>query len=168
MKSLSMRGLQLVALGFALLQMVSAPAAEITSPPLQTPGGALTAPNNLEDLRKQALEEAESGKTEDAIRDFQQALALGPDWKEGWWNLGTLQYGANHFADAKATFNKVVEFAPNLGIAWALLGLSEFEIKGYDAALLHLEKAQSLGMKDDVEIERVSVYHLGLLLIRAG
>jgi tetratricopeptide (TPR) repeat protein len=168
MKSLSMRGLQLVALGFALLQMVSAPAAEITSPPLQTPGGALTTPNNLEDQRKQALEEAESGKTEDAIRDFQQALALGPDWKEGWWNLGTLQYGANHFADAEGTFNKVVEFAPNLGIAWALLGLSEFEIKGYDAALLHLEKAQSLGMKDDAEIERVSVYHLGLLLIRAG
>ncbi len=168
MKSLSTRGLQLVALGYALSQMVSAPAAEVISPPLQTPGGALTTPNNLADLRRQALQEAESGKIEDAIRDFQQALALGPDWKEGWWNLGTLQYGANHFADAKATFNKVVEFAPNLGIAWALLGLSEFEIKGYDAALLHLEKAQSLGMKDDAEIERVSVYHLGLLLIQAG
>jgi tetratricopeptide (TPR) repeat protein len=168
MKSLSMRGLQLIALGVALLQITCVSAAEIIFSPIQAPGAAAAAPNNLDDLRRQALQEAESGKTEDAIRDFQQALQLGPDWKEGWWNLGTLQYGANHFADAKATFNKVVEFAPGLGIAWGLLGLSEFEIKEYDAALLHLEKAQSLGMKDDAEIQRVSLYHLGLLLIRAG
>ncbi len=162
-----MRVFQIVALGIALLR-VGISAADVLAPPIQSATGAATTPNNLDNLRRQALQEAESGKTEDAIRDFQHALALGPDWKEGWWNLGTLQYGADQFVDAKATFNRVVEFAPNLGIAWALLGLSEFELKEFDAALLHLEKAQSLGMKGDAEIERVSLYHLGLLLIRAS
>jgi len=123
---------------------------------------------SLEELQKRALQEGESGNTEQAIRDYKRALELQPEWKEGRWNLGTLQYGANRFAEAKSTFEQVVEFAPDLGIAWGLLGLSEFEIKDYGNALAHLEKAQSQGIKDDAEVQRVSTYHLGLLLIRAG
>jgi tetratricopeptide (TPR) repeat protein len=57
--------------------------------------------------------------------------------------------------------------APNLGIAWSLLGLSEYETGNYDHALAHLEQAQSLGVQDD-EIARVSSYHLGILWVRAG
>ena len=125
-------------------------------------------PATFEALQSQALQEAETGKTEQAIHDYQQALDLRPDWKEGRWNLGTLQYEANRFAEAQVTFQKVVEFAPNLGAAWALLGLSEFETKAYDNSLPNLERAMSLGIQDDDEIDRVSKYHLALLLIRKG
>jgi Flp pilus assembly protein TadD len=52
-------------------------------------------------------------------------------------------------------------------MGWALLGLSEFERKEFDDSLAAIEKAQSLGI-DDVEVERVSIYHLGLLLVRDG
>jgi tetratricopeptide (TPR) repeat protein len=114
------------------------------------------------------LQEGEAGKTEEAIRDYQRALEIRPEWKEGRWNLGTLQYEANRYADATATFQKVVEFAPGLGLAWALLGLSEFETKDLDNSLTALEKAESLGIQDDAETERVASYHLGLLLIRSG
>ncbi len=124
------------------------------------------APLDLTPLEQQALAEAEAGKTADALRDYRQALALRPEWKEGWWNLGALEYGANQFAAAKATFLRVVSFAPNLGAAWSLLGLSEYETGDYAAALDHLEKANALGIADDAEVERVSSYHLGLLLIR--
>jgi tetratricopeptide (TPR) repeat protein len=122
---------------------------------------------DLDALRRQALQEGETGKTADAIRDYQRALELEPDWKEGLWNLGMLQYDSNQFAPAKATFQKVAQFAPRLGIVWSLLGLSEYETGNYEAALAHLEKAQDLGIQDD-EIARVSSYHLGILLIRAG
>jgi len=125
-------------------------------------------PQTIEELQKQALQEGESGKTEDAIRDYKRALELQPTWKEGRWNLGTLQYEANQFAEAKSTFQQVIEFAPDLGVAWSLLGLSEFETRDCEDALTHLEKALSLGIKDDAEIERVSNYHLALLLIRSG
>jgi predicted Zn-dependent protease len=119
-------------------------------------------------LEKQALEEGQAGKTDDAIRDYRRALEQRPEWKEGLWNLGMLQYGSNQFVEAKATFEKVVEFAPGLGIAWSLLGLSEFETGDLGDALAHLEKAQSLGIKDDDEIARVSSYHLGILWVQAG
>jgi len=154
MVSLSMRGRRSVALLVTLWACVAA---------AQPPGGA---PADLSPLEQQALAEGEAGKTADALRDYKQALAIRPEWKEGWWNLGALQYGANQFAGAKATFLRVVGFAPNLGAAWSLLGLSEYETGDYAAALEHLEKARSLGIADDPEVERVSIYHLGLLLIR--
>ncbi len=125
-------------------------------------------PAELQALETRALAEAQAGKSEDAIRDYSLALTVQPDWKEGWWNLGSLQYGANRFADAKSTFARVVQFAPELGTAWALLGLSEFETKDLPAAETHLDKALSLGINDDAEIRRVSTYHLALLLLRTS
>ncbi|MGO9340381.1 MAG: tetratricopeptide repeat protein [Terracidiphilus sp.] len=123
---------------------------------------------DLDSLKKQAFEEGQAGKTDDAIRDYRRALQLGPEWKEGFWNLGMLQYGSDRFADARDTFQKVTEFAPGLGIAWSLLGLCEYETGDLADSLAHLEKAQALGIKDDEEIARVSSYHLGILWIRAG
>jgi tetratricopeptide (TPR) repeat protein len=139
-----------------------------TLPVAQSVAGAAEASADIDSLRKQALEEAEAGKTDAAIRDYQRALELKPDWKEGLWNLGMLQYGSDRFAEAKSTFQRVLEFAPSLGIAWGLLGLSEYETRDYDDALAHLERAQFFGIKDDDEIARVSSYHLGILLIREG
>lgn len=123
---------------------------------------------NLDALQKQAEQEGEAGQTAEAIRDYQLVLHARPQWKEGWWNLGALQYSANRFADATSTLRHVVQFAPTLGSAWSLLGLSEFETGDFANALTHLEKARSLGVNDDPEIERVSLYHLALLLTRSG
>jgi tetratricopeptide (TPR) repeat protein len=140
----------------------------------QVSGQALNAQNgaspatDIDLLERQALEEGQAGKTEDALRDYRRALEQRPDWKEGMWNLGMLEYGSDRFEEAKGTFQKVVNFAPGLGIAWSLLGLSEFETADYDNALAHMAKAQSLGIKNDDEIARVSSYHLGILCVRAG
>ncbi|HEX6771897.1 MAG TPA: tetratricopeptide repeat protein [Acidobacteriaceae bacterium] len=123
---------------------------------------------SIADLQRTARTEAEEGKTPEAIRDTQRALALDPNWKEGWWNLGTLQYEANQYQDAVRSFEKVTGYAPNLGSAWALLGLCEFELKQYPTSLAHLEKARALGLGDDAETARVASYHLALLLIREG
>jgi len=135
------------------------------APPVTQNGTTPAADINL--LEQQALDEGQAGKTEDAIRDLKRVLEQRPDWKEGMWNLGMLQYGNDRFAEAKDTFQRVVDFAPSLGVAWSLLGLSEFETADYDHALAHLEKAQSLGINDD-DIARVSSYHLGILWVRAG
>lgn len=137
-------------------------------PIAQSATSTVTTSADINSLEKQALDEGEAGKTDAAIRDYQRALELQPEWKEGLWNLGMLLYSSDRFAEAKANFQKVVEFAPNVGVAWSLLGLSEYETRDYDDALTHLEKAQILGIKDDEEIARVSSYHLGILWIRAG
>ena len=123
---------------------------------------------DLDSLKKQALAEGEAGAVDAAIRDYGRALALDPDWRVGWFNLGTIEYTADRFPDARSSFERVVGFAPDLGTAWRLLGLSEFETKDFANALTHLERAQSLGVDEDPEIQRVATYHLALLLIRGG
>jgi tetratricopeptide (TPR) repeat protein len=93
---------------------------------------------------------------------------MRPDWGEGLWYLGTLQYEADQYAQAVPVFQKLVELAPSMGLAWDFLGLSEFETKDYRNALGHLKKGYDRGGNDDPEIARVSAYHLALLLNRAG
>ena len=102
------------------------------------------------------------------MRAYQGALAIRPDWAEGWWNLGSLQYEGDHYSEAIETFKKLTQVAPGFGPGWNFLGLCEFETKDYANALEHLEKGHALGSADDPEIARVSDYHLALLLVRAG
>jgi tetratricopeptide (TPR) repeat protein len=152
-----------ISLGVMLFFVVAAECAIGQTP--QTPSPAAT---DFDNLQKQALDEGESGKVSDAIRDYRRAIELQPEWKEGLWNLGMLLYSSNRYAEAKTVFLRVTALAPNLGLAWGLLGLSEYENGEYDAVLPHLEKAQELGIAEDDEIARISTFHLGLILIRAG
>jgi tetratricopeptide (TPR) repeat protein len=124
--------------------------------------------NSFDTLAKSATAEREAGKTDRAIADYQRALQLRPDWQEGWFYLGTLQYDADRYAQAIPAFRKLVELAPAIGPAWNFLGLCEFETRDYANSLLHLEKGQKLGAGDDPEIAQVSQYHLALLLNRNG
>ncbi len=125
-------------------------------------------PESFESLTQSASAEREAGKVEEAVRDYQRALEIRPDWVEGWWYLGTLLYDADRYQDAVPAFQRLVQLAPKLGPAWNFLGLCEYELKDYTSALTHLEKGREFGSGEDPEIARVSAYHLGLLLIRNG
>jgi len=122
----------------------------------------------FDDLAKSAAAARDANNIDVAVQNNQRAVAIRPDWQEGWWYLGTLQYDASHYPEAIAALQKLVLLAPQIGPAWAFLGLSEFESKDYENALAHLERAQAIGAGDDADLARVSTYHLALLLIRAG
>lgn len=123
---------------------------------------------SFETLAQQATAAREQGKPEEAIRYYQQALQIHPEWEEGWWYSGTLHYDANHFAEARTAFSKVVELDPKLGPALSFLGLCEFEAKDYPESLASLEKGHELGSEQVPAIGKVADYHLALLLIRKG
>jgi tetratricopeptide (TPR) repeat protein len=123
---------------------------------------------NFDSVARSAAAARESGKTEEAIRSYEQAVGIRPDWAEGWWYLGTLLYDADRYQDAIPAFQRLVTLAPRFGSAWSFLGLCEYELKDYSNALAHLEKGREFGPGDDPEIARVSAYHLGLLQIRDG
>src|SRR5271165_4701173 len=123
---------------------------------------------NFQTLAEAASAAREAGKPDQAIEDYTRAVTLRPDWAEGWWYLGTMQYDRDHYAEAIPPLRKLTQLSPELGPAWSFLGLSEFETKDYGDALEHLERAQSLGNGDDPVLGRVSAYHLSLLLIRNG
>ena len=85
----------------------------------------------------------------EAIRDYRGALTLQPDWQEGLWYVGTLEYERDHYGEAIPAFQRLTQLAPKAGPAWNFLGLCEYETKDYAKALQHLAIGQKLGDMDD-------------------
>lgn len=93
---------------------------------------------------------------------------MRPNWKEGWWSLGTIQYDRSQYAEAKHALQKVVAQDPNSGTARLMLGLSEFELGEDDAALREIEQAKKQPLTRDQQMLNVMFFDEGVLLRRAG
>jgi len=122
----------------------------------------------FDELRRKAAAARDGGNINDAVRFYDQALQLNPDWQEGWRELSLIYFGSGQYFDAIESLKHLVGLRPDFGTAWALLGLSEYETKDYKNALIHLEKAQGLGIQESPEAIRIAQYHLGVLLNRNG
>jgi tetratricopeptide (TPR) repeat protein len=118
----------------------------------------------FEALAADAESAREAGRFDEAIGSYRGAVALRPEWEEGWWYLGTLLYDGDHFEEAIPALRRVVQLDPKVGAARAFLGLCEFETGDYADAYTHLESAKELGFADSPDAEKVALYHLGLLL----
>lgn len=119
---------------------------------------------NFDELSRRANAARLEGNTGEAIRQYEMALKVRPDWPEGWWYLGTLYADASRFSEAIPVFKKLTEANPKLGPAWGSLGLSEFELKDYQNSLAHLRQAQELGFAEVPGVEKPATYRLALLL----
>ena len=118
-------------------------------------------------LSQRAAEARDANRLEEAATLYTRALALGPNWTEGWWSLGTIEYDQDHYAKAALAFQRVIALDPANGTAHAMLGLCQFEL-GKDAlALQSLLKAEQLNIIKDEQLRTVALYHLGLLQLRA-
>ncbi len=82
------------------------------------------------------------------------------------WQLAMQLFASERYVEAIPILKTAVAQQPELGTAWALLGLSEFETKDYDNALLHLQKGAALGLGGSADSVRLARYRLALLLIR--
>lgn len=158
---LSVHVRRLAVLAAAILVWTAASLAQDTTPPN-------AANESFTSLVQSANAARDSGNTTEAVRNYARAVALRPDWAEGWWDLGALQYETNQYAGAVTSLRKLVALAPNSAAGWSILGLSEFETKDYANALASLQKARKLGGISDPDIAHVSSYHLAMLLIRHG
>lgn len=127
-------------------------------PPMSSP---TPLPN---EFSPQAVESQAAGNSDEAIRLYQQAVRLHPDWEEGGWNLAMLLYTAGRYPEAITALKECVGRKANNGTAWAVLGLSEFEIKDYRNALIHLQRGQELGMGGSKDSVQLAKYRLGILL----
>lgn len=102
-----------------------------------------------------------------AIALYQKALGANPQWQEGWWQLGTLEYQKERYFECGEAFQRLSQLVPKPGPAFSMLGLCEVGAKDYDAALGHLRRGRELGFGSSA-IERTARYHLARLYTRAG
>jgi len=131
-------------------------------------GSPQAAPLPLEEISRRASEAWRANRNEEALRWYREGVERNPSWDEGWWYLGSIHYEADRYAEARDAFARVTELKPEASPAWALLGLTEYRLKDFDAALGHLLKWQSLGPAGSPEISRAAGLHLAMLLVRSG
>ena len=128
----------------------------------------LFAQTNFADLAKAAKEASEANRLDEAAGLYRKAVALRPEWAEGWFSLGTLAYDQNQYQSAAEAFEQVVHLDAKAGTARVMLGLSEFELGRDEAALRDLKQGIAMGFANDEQLRNVAVFHEGLLFQRAG
>jgi tetratricopeptide (TPR) repeat protein len=125
-------------------------------------------PVGFDDLVLKATAAREQNDLQQAIELYGQAVQLKPDWPDGWWFLGSLQYASDSYAAARDALSHFIELTPEGGPAFALRGLCEFETGEYTQALKDIERGLSLGAANQPRNEKILRYHEALLLTRSG
>jgi tetratricopeptide (TPR) repeat protein len=146
-----------LALGFAISQLVSA-----------RPAFSQSQPHNIDGIAAQATAAREQNDIPRAIELYSQGVQQKPDWSEGLWFLGSLQYGVGDYASARDALTRFLALNSNASPAMALRGLCEFETQEYAQALNDIQQAVSLGAANQPRNERILRYHEALLLTRNG
>jgi len=103
-----------------------------------------------------------------AIELYSRAVQANPKWPDGWWFLGSLQYGTGAYVPARDALSHYIELIPKGGPAFALRGLCEFETGEYTQALGDIQHGISLGAANEARNEQILRYHEALLQTRLG
>lgn len=131
----------------------------------------LAAQNNassFENLAAAATAAREANRAPQAIELYKQALLVNPNWQEGWWSLGLLEYGSEDYAGATESLSHFLTQQPDAGEALALRGLCEFETGEYAQSLSDIRQGLARGAADDAQHEQILRYHEAMLLTRLG
>lgn len=146
-----------------LFAALSAP--QSVSAPRHTVSVAPSA-SSFDELSK-AAERARAERREDeAIRLYQQALKLKPEWDDGLWNLGMLLFEKDRPGEARDLFRRLSTQVPKSGPVWAMLGLSEFETREYPRSLDHLQQSMKMGFGDNKAVRMSVFYTYSILMTR--
>lgn len=129
---------------------------------------ARTSAAQFDQLAQRANAAREADKLEEAVALYVQALRLRPNWKEGWWYAGSMFYERDRYAEARDAFRNFVAIDQKFGPAWSMLGLCEFQLRDYQAALASLRRGNTLGLGDNEELRLVARYHEAILHNRFG
>jgi tetratricopeptide (TPR) repeat protein len=132
------------------------------------PVAAQAPPARFDELAARAAAARDQQNLPLAIQLYTQAEQLKPDWQEGWWYLGMLQYSSNQYAGAIDAFSHLLQLVPTAVPAIALRGLCEFETGAYDDSLRDLEQAVAHGALNEPRNEQIIRYHFALLLTHAS
>lgn len=126
------------------------------------------ASQNFAAIAREAVAARSSGRLSDAALLYERGLALHPDWQEGWWSLGMVQYVRNDYSGGARSFRTLTALNPKDGTGYVMLGLCEFELNQDSKALGHLKRGEEIGIPADDQLARVMRFHHGILLQRMG
>lgn len=107
-----------------------------------------------------------------AIQFYTQAERLRPDWSDGWWSLGLLQYSMKNWTAASDAFTRYLSLTSGgtavAAQATALRGLCEFALGRDTQSLADLQEATASQAIEDPENQAFLRYREAMVLARLG
>lgn len=128
----------------------------------QTPSSS-----QFDDLARRAQAALDSQPAQ-AAQLYKQALAIRPDWPEGWLYMGGALYQAGRYAEATDALRKGLNLAPVFANGWALLGLAESQLDDPEQALADIRKGEETGLNGNVPFETAVRVRAAQFLIRSS
>lgn len=137
---------------------------------LTAAAGAQTAPVNFDQLVAKAKAAYEANQIDQAATLYASTVKLRPNWAEGWWALGMIDYQRDRYPECRDALTRMVALDKTAAPGFALLGLCEFAVKQYDASFEHLKQAHMLVpvRSGGGPLLDMADYHLAMLLTRQG
>jgi tetratricopeptide (TPR) repeat protein len=123
---------------------------------------------SFEVLSRQAAEARDAKRMVEALALFRKALKLKPDWVEGLWEAGSIEYDQNQYKECAADFRRLATLEADKPAGWTMAGLCEYHLQDYEAALKSLLQAQQSKVPEPPELARAARLHLALVLIKLG
>ncbi len=90
----------------------------------------------------------EQGNLNAALKDYNKALSINPDYGETYVNRGRLYFDQNKHNEALADFNKAIELKPELDEAHINRGATYCVLSQFDKAIIDFNKAEELNPKN--------------------
>lgn len=122
---------------------------------------------DFDDLARRAESSLDSNP-EEAAGLYGQALAIRPNWPEGWLYLGAARYRLGRYKEAADAFRKGLDLSPQMGTAWAFLGLVEAELQNPAQALANIGKGEDLGLGTNPQFELAVRVKAAQLLVESS
>jgi len=100
------------------------------------------------DLYKKGLNSMSSEKFQEAIRSFDLALRIDPDYVDAWIKRGYAHFHLNEYTVAIASYDRAIDIDINNAEAWNMKGLAYYKMKNFEKAIDCCEKAVDINPND--------------------
>ncbi|HXG07254.1 MAG TPA: tetratricopeptide repeat protein [Nitrososphaera sp.] len=100
------------------------------------------------DLYKKGLNHMSNEKFLDAIRCFDLALRIDPEFVDAWIKRGYANFHLNEYTVAISSYDRALQIDVNNAEAWNLKGLAYYKMKNYEKAIECCEKAIDINPND--------------------
>jgi tetratricopeptide (TPR) repeat protein len=150
-----------------LLLLLALPAGAAASPPA-VQATAVVPAEGFEALSRRARAARDAGRNDEAIAAYREAVELRPDWDEGLWYLGVLQYETGRCVEADSAFERFLGLKPEAGPGWAIRGVCAFDRGDFPDAIEWLHKGIGLGLGGNAELLRVALSRVAQAFVKTG
>jgi tetratricopeptide (TPR) repeat protein len=110
------------------------------------------------DLYKKGIDHMANEKLEDAIRSFELAIRIDPNYVDAWIKKGYAHFHLGEYTVSISSYDRALDIDVNNAEAWNLKGLAYYKMKNYDKAIEVCEKAIDINPNDGMSWYNLACY----------